>query len=471
VKCALTEAEPLIRQRLAQKIGPQRYNIWFRNSTQFSVTDGFLKVGVPNLFIGTWIENHFSETIAEAAKEATGQDLQVALAIDPELHASLRKAQLDRQADFVVKSAERPFDQNGRRGYAPRPRALRGRLDDFVVGPCNRMAYTSALAVTEGSAPQFSLLFIYGGCGLGKTHLLQGICNGLAGRATDRRWLYVSGEEFTNQFLLALRDGKLEEFRRRFRSLDVLVVDDIHFLANKRATQEEFLHTYNAIEAAGKQVVLASDTHPKLMGRVPETLVSRFVCGMVLRIDPPDCDTRCEILRRRASKLERAIPEDVIGYIAANLRTNVRELEGSLLRLLAYASVVHEAITVEMARQALADYLPRADRIVTVNDIENRVATFFGLSPAQLHSSRKTRAVALARAISMYLARKYTSMSFPEIGRLMGNKNHSTVILACRKIERTLAQDAPVSWEAAGGVREMKLRALVEQMEEELGRS
>jgi chromosomal replication initiator protein len=283
--------------------------------------------------------------------------------------------------------------------------------------------------------------------------------------------LYVSGEEFTNQFLLALRDGKLEEFRRRFRSLDVLVVDDIHFLANKRATQEEFLHTYNAIEAAGKQVVLASDTHPKLMGRVPETLVSRFVCGMVLRIDPPDCDTRCEILRRRASKLERAIPEDVIGYIAANLRTNVRELEGSLLRLLAYASVVHEAITVEMARQALADYLPRADRIVTVNDIENRVATFFGLSPAQLHSSRKTRAVALARAISMYLARKYTSMSFPEIGRLMGNKNHSTVILACRKIERTLAQDAPVSWEAAGGVREMKLRALVEQMEEELGRS
>lgn len=467
--CATTETVSQIREKVAQKIGPQRYKIWFKNSTAFSVADGCLNIGVPNPFIGTWIENHFAETIAEAAREVTGQEFRLNFAIAPELHVSLRKSQLDRQAEVVTKNSEGGSGNGRRNGYIAPPRRLRGRLDDFVVGKCNRMAYSSALSVVDAPASQFNPLFIYGGCGLGKTHLLQAICNGLAAKGGECEWLYVSGEEFTNQFLMALKGGKLDDFRSRFRSVDVLVIDDIHFLANKKATQEEFLHTYNAIEAANKQVVLASDAHPKLMGRLPETLVSRFVCGMVVRIDPPDHETRCEILRRRAGKMQQQIPEEAIRYIADNLQANVRELEGALLKLLAYASVLHEPITVAMARQALSDHLPRTDRIVTVNDIETIASSFFGLSPAELHSSRKTRTIALARAIAMYLARKHTSMSFPEIGRMMGNKNHSTVILACRKIERILNEDEMVFWRGTGGVQQMKLRTLLGRIEEEFG--
>ncbi|MFQ6047982.1 MAG: chromosomal replication initiator protein DnaA [Phycisphaerae bacterium] len=458
-----------IQDRVAEKIGPQRYRIWFKDSTRFSLTDGFVNVGVPNLFIGSWIENHFAETIAEAAREVTGEPAQVAFGIDPELHARLRKSQLDWQAEFVASSAERAARQ-GRRADGEAPaKPLRGRLEHFVVGRCNRLAFAAAQSVVEAPASQFNPLFIHGGSGLGKTHLLQGICNGLSERRQSCRWMYVSGEEFTNQFVLALRNRRVDQFRERFRSVDVLVIDDIHFLANKRATQEEFLHTYNAIEATGRQVVLASDTHPRLMGQLSEALLSRFVCGMVVRIDPPDYETRCEILRRKAGKIGRDLPEEVIRYIAESLQANVRELEGALLKLLAINSVVNEPLTVGLARQALAEHLTRAGRIVTVNDIENIVATFFGLCAADLHSSRKTRTIALARAIAMFLARKHTSMSFPEVGRLMGNKNHSTVILACRRIQRMLDEDGLVRWQSAGGTREMALRTLLGRIEEEFG--
>ena len=435
------------------------------------MTDSLVSVGVPNHFVGTWIQNHFAESIAEAAKEVTGRDVQLAFAIDPQLHASLRKSQLNKQAESVAKQSAVAGRSVRRTSYVPPPRALRGRLEDFVVGRSNQLAYTAALSVVETTAAQFNPLFIYGGCGLGKTHLLQGVCNALRARGSQRRWRYVSGEEFTNQFLSGLQTRGLNSFREQFRSLDILVIDDVHFLANKKATQEEFLHTYNAIDAAGKQVVLASDAHPKLMGRLPENLVNRFVCGMVVRIDSPDRETRCEVLRRRASKLNRPIGEEVIGYIADNLRANVRELEGALLKLLAFGSFMREPITVGMARRALADYLPQADRLVTANDIESIVSAFFSVSPAELHSSRKTQTIALARAVAMYLARRHTSMSFPEIGRVMGRKNHSTVILACRKIERTLAENATVAWQNGHGRQEMRLRALLEQLEEQLGAS
>jgi len=469
VSCAVTETIALIQKKLSERIGQQRYGIWFKNATTFSMTDGLVSIGVPNHFVGTWIQNHFAESIVEAAKEVTEREVQLAFAIDPQLHASLRKSQLNKQADSVAKQSVAAGRPVRRTGYVPPPRALRGRLEDFVVGRSNQLAYTAAMSIVEATTQQFNPLFLYSGCGLGKTHLLQGVCNALRDRGSQRRWRYVSGEEFTNHFLSGLQTGGLNAFREQFRSLDVLVIDDVHFLANKKATQEEFLHTYNAIDAAGKQVVLASDAHPKLMGRLPENLLSRFVCGMVVRIDPPDHDTRCEILRRRATKLNRPISQEVIGYIADNLRANVRELEGALLKLLAFASFMREPMTVAMARRALSDYLPRADRLVTANDIESIVSAFFGLSPAELHSSRKTHTIALARAVAMYLARRHTSMSFPEIGRVMGRKNHSTVILACRKIERTLADNAIVAWQNGDGRQEMRLRPLLEQLEEQMG--
>jgi chromosomal replication initiator protein len=282
---------------------------------------------------------------------------------------------------------------------------------------------------------------------------------------------YVSGEEFTNQFVLALKMGKLDAFRHRFRQTDLLVIDDIHFLASKKATQEEFLHTFNAIDAANKQTILASDAHPKMIGRLSESLVNRFISGMVVKISPPEFTTRCAILRKRAAELRKQVPEPVIEYIADNLRNNVRELEGALLKVTAYASLSRSPINLKMAREALEDHIARTDPIVHLSDIEASVATFFGITPAAMHSSKKTRTISLARSIAMYLARKHTRMSFPEIGRFMGNKNHATVILACRKIKSYLSEkEKPVFWETTTGKCHMQIENVLGKLEATINR-
>ncbi|MFO0972566.1 MAG: chromosomal replication initiator protein DnaA [Phycisphaerae bacterium] len=463
-----------IRGRLAEIVGANRYKVWFHNSTKFALSEGFLKVGVPNLFIGTWIENHFADAIAAAAREVAGKDVQVSFSIEPGLFANLRKAQLNSQAEFVQKSAERGA-RDPRMAIAEtivpvdRPR-LRGRLEQFVVGPGNELAHSVIRGIVDRPGQVYNPVFLFGGCGIGKTHLLHGLANALTDAKPHLRWRYVSGEVFTNEFLLALKHGKLEQFRRHYRAVDVLVVDDVHFLSNKRATQDEFLHTFNTIESVGKQVVLASDAPPKMIGQLSESLVSRFVSGVVVRIDPPDLATRCEILRRRAALLGRTVPDDVLHYVAERIETNVRELEGTLLRLVAAADVARSNITMALARGVLDDHLHRTVPILNVGDIESAVATFFGLTPADLHSSRKSRTIALARNIAMYLARTQTSLSLPEIGRLMGNKNHTTVLLAHRKIDRVLRGGEQVQWNSAAGPQSGNIRELVGRIEESLRR-
>ena len=336
-------------------------------------------------------------------------------------------------------------------------------------GPSNRMAFSIARSVAESPGQQYNPFFVHGGCGLGKTHILQAICNHLKEHSPHYRVRYVTGEAFTNQFIYSVKTGNREMFRQEFRSLDVLILDDIHFLANKKATQEEFLHTFNHIDAGGKQIVMASDAHPKMIGHLSGSLVTRFVSGMVVKIEPPEFPTRCEILRRQAAKTGRHLAEPVVEYIAENIRGNVRELEGALIKLIAFASVSHQPLTVAVAKHALHDHFQRTAPIVQLSDIETIVGMFFGLTPADLHTSRKTRTIALARGIAMFLARKHTDMSFPEIGRFMGNKNHSTVILACRKLDRILQEEGEVRWNTPGGEKRMPLRALIEVLEEQLG--
>ena len=252
------------------------------------------------------------------------------------------------------------------------------------------------------------------------------------------------------------------------RQMDLLAIDDIHFLASKPSTQEEFLHTFNTISLAGKQVVLASDAHPKMIGQLSEKLVSRFISGMVVKIETPDFQTRCQICRQYAAKLGKNVPEAVIRYIAENLRTNVRELEGALLKLIAFASLQNEKIKLAMATEVLAEHLARTDPIVHISDIESAVATYFGITPANIHSSKKDRTVALARHFSMYLVRKHTKMSSSEIGRVMGNKNHATVLLACRKVEDLIAQNADVHWQGPTGNKVSRARTILANLEESL---
>lgn len=459
-----------LRGRLVELVGSKRYKVWFHKSTRFALSDSFLKVGVPNLFIGSWIENHFADAIAEAARDVAGRDLQVSFAIEPDLFRGLGKAQLNSQADAVQKSAERPA-RDVRQAIAEtivpvdRPK-LRGRLDQFVVGPGNEMAFSVIRGIVDKPGQLYNPVFLHGGCGIGKTHLLHGLANALCETKPHLRWRYVSGEAFTNEFLLSLKHGRLEQFRHRYRDVDVLVVDDVHFLSNKRATQDEFLHTFNAIESVGKQIVLASDAPPKMIGQLTESLVSRFVAGVVVKIEPPDAGTRREILRRRTTQVGRSVPDEVLAYVADRIETNVRELEGTLLRLIAAADVTRTPITLSLARGVLEEHLHRTVPILTVGDIESAVATFFGLTPADLHSSRKSRTIALARNIAMYLARTHTALSLPEIARLMGNKNHTTVLLAHRKIRNHHEADAVVSWMSAAGPQSGRIRELVSRIEE-----
>ena len=456
-----------INQVLAEKVGPQKHRIWFRNSTRFTLTDEYLKVDVPNLFIASWIENHFSSQISQAVQEVTGKARKLAFAIDPALSGHQRPRQLDCQA-LSVERAHNQGPERRLKTQSVSKRRLKLTLDTFVVGRCNELAYNAAKAVAREKQSPFNPLFFHGGYGLGKTHLLQGICNEVSKARPGTNWLYLSAEDFANQFILALKTKKLEAFRRRMRQTDLLAIDDIHFLASKPSTQEEFLHTFNTINLAGRQVILASDAHPKMIGQLSEKLVNRFVSGMVAKIDTPDLETRCQICTQYARAMKWHIPESVIRYIAENLRSNVRELEGALLKLIAYAALQKQKINLHMAREVLAEHLARTDPIVHISDIESAVATFFGTTPAFLHSSKKDRTVSLARHFSMYLARKHTKMSYPEIGRFMGNKNHATVIMACKKVEEQLRQNAQLNWHGSSGNKVSKARTTLSRLEKSI---
>jgi len=463
-----------INEALAEKVGQQKYRIWFKNSTQLTLTDGYLKVSVPNPFISNWIENHFLNEIRDAAQSVTGIDAQITFTINPALAGRQRQARTGKQRMDDGRIVSRPSSSrpSSKGGY--QKNKLKFHLDTFVVGSSNELAYNAARVIVNEQQTTFNPLFVHGGHGVGKTHLLQGICNAVCQKRPQTHWLYLSAEDFANQFVLALKTKKLEAFRRRMRQTDLLAIDDIHFLASKPSMQEEFLHTFNTISLAGKQVILASDAHPKTIGQLSEKLVNRFVSGMVAKMSNPDFDTRCRIclqyLKTQKIKLKHSIPENVIRHIAENLHTNVRELEGALLKLIAFSALKNEKITASMANAVLAEHLERCDPIIHVSDIESVVAAYFGITPATLHSSKKNRTVALARHFSMYLTRKHTKMSSSEIGRVMGNKNHATVLLACKKIEEMTKRNAEIRWQGPAGNKVSKTKTVLAQLEESISK-
>ncbi len=465
-----------INEALSEQVGPQKFRIWFKNSTNMTLADGYLKVGVPNLFIASWIENHFVKEISRAVQTVTGTEAKITFSIDPELSGHQRRTRLDSKASAALLREQAGPGKTGKLAqsglHGRRRKKLKLSLETFVVGSSNELAYNAAKVVVNEQQSPFNPLFIHGGYGVGKTHLLQGICNAVCEKRPQTNWLYLSAEDFVNQFVLALKTKKLEAFRRRMRQTDLLAIDDIHFLASKPSTQEEFLHTFNTISLAGKQVVLVSDAHPKMIGQISEKLVNRFVSGMVVKIDVPDFRTRCQICRQylknqdiKLKTQDSQITESVITYIAENLRSNVRELEGALLKVIAYSTLKNNKITLSMAKAVLAEHLDRCDPIVHVSDIETAVAAYFGTTPANIHSSKKDRTVALARHFSMYLTRKHTKMSSSEVGRFMGNKNHATVLMACKKIEDMLKRNAEFNWQGPAGNKVCKARTILAQLE------
>ena len=451
-----------INECLAEKIGRQKYAIWFKNSTSFELADGYLKIGVPNMFIANWIENHFAAEIGEVLAEVTGEAKKITFNIDAELSGQDRK----NLGGSQIKAANKIEVKSGKKTAAVNNNKLKLSFENFVVGKSNELAYNAAKSVAGEKQSPFNPLFIHGGYGVGKTHLLQGICNEVCLNRPEANWLYLSAEDFANQFVLALKTKKLEAFRRRMRETDLLAIDDIHFMAGKPSMQEEFLHTFNSIDLAGKHVVLVSDAHPKMIGQLSEKLVSRFVSGMVVKIDNPDLVTRRAICVQYAQKMGKTIPESVINFVAENVRNNVREIEGAILKIIAFGSLSNEKATVDMAKKVLGEHLARTDPIVHISDIESAVAAYFGITAANLHSSKKDRTIALARHYGMYLSRKHTKMSFPEIGKFMGNKNHATVIMACRKVDEQLEANSQLNYTGPAGNRSVKARTLLEGLEE-----
>ena len=529
--CARDPQLARLADAIAQRVGQQRFHVWFNNSTKLDLKQDGLEIAVPNDFISEWIGRNFSQPIQDAAHEVLGCSLSVRFSVVPQLFEVKGRATDDDLDDAVevataTLSADRKprlagtgakMPANGRpritfddgetvretvrsaprlddgtkhmrpvtpplrtpaseratsglgfsTGFAPAgPARLRHDLKTFVVGSSNQLAFQAACAVAEFPGAQYNPLFIHGSCGLGKTHLLQGLCKRFIEHHPTKRWAYMTGEEFTNEFIMAVRSNKIDVFRRKMCDLDLLVIDDVHFLSGKKSTQEEFLHTFNAIEAMGRQVVLASDEHPKMIQEFGESLINRFVSGMVVRIDPPNYNTRCEILRSIALRSGIHLNEEVIGWIARRVTQNVRELEGALNRIAAHVKLTGKSADVQMATEALGDLDRQMVAPVKPESIMQAVCNYFGLEGKDLMSGRRQRTISLARSVAMFLVRKTAKLSFPEIGIRMGKRNHSTVISACRRIERAVQKNEALLWTSSVGDREEEATELIQRLEE-----
>jgi chromosomal replication initiator protein len=507
VSCISAHDPQLVRlaDAIAQRVGQQRFHVWFNNSTRLDLKHDGLEIAVPNDFISEWIGTHFSKPIQEAAHEILGCPLAVRFNVMPQLFEVDGAAEATPKDQAQAKAIRGPIGfvapivganvptkavmQNvrptnggggaGRSGVGtiapavmpaaipslPKPR-LRHDLESFVVGASNQLAYNAATYVAEFPGVQYNPLFIHGNCGLGKTHLLQGLCKKFIEHHPTKRWAYMTGEEFTNEFLTCMRQNKLDVFRRKMRDLDLLVIDDVHFLGGKKATQEEFLHTFNAIEAMGRQVVLVSDEHPKMIEEFGESLINRFVSGMVVRVDPPNYATRCEILRSLALRNGVTVPEEVVGWVARRVTQNVRELEGALNRIAAHVKLTGRPADASLAQDALGDLDRQLVAPVKPENIMQAVCNYFSLDQKDLMSGRRQRTISLARSVAMFLVRKTAKLSFPEIGIRMGKRNHSTVISACRRIERAVLKNEALIWTSSVGDRTEEAAELIQRLEE-----
>ena len=416
------------------KVPKQVFDTWFVPVRLQGIEDSTARIEVPNKFFGEWLGQHYGNLLAEALAAVRGEG-EVGVAF-----VTSQKPQ----------GREAPPQAPPIRGSQPRRERRMVNLNpkytftSFVVGASNQFAHAASMAVAEAPARAYNPLFIYGGVGLGKTHLMNAIGNHVAERV-DLRIAYVTTEQFTNEVINSIRYDKMIELRKRYRNIDMLLIDDIQFLAGKERTQEEFFHTFNALYEARKQIVLSSDRFPKEMPDIEERLRSRFECGLIADLQPPDVETRIAILRKKSEDEGIGLPEDVIQFLSANMKSNIRELEGSLIRLGAYSSLTGQAIALDMAKNVLRDIIGEKKKIIAMDDIEEAVAERFHVKIADMKSRRRSKTLVHPRQIAMYLCRELTDASFPEIGRHFGGKDHTTIIHACKQIAKAKASDSALN--------------------------
>jgi len=434
-------------------VGDQRFSLWFQNIRPLSLEGDVVRLGVPNLFVQDWLETHFKDILRTSLAETFGKAPNVVFVIDAGLFQASRKRGLEAGAEIVAEAASA-----GRKDKSSAPNIRPDfTIRNFVVGSCNKLLHACALEIIESPACPFSPLFIHGLSGLGKTHALQAIWHEVRARGDGRKAEYLSAETFTNQFVYAIRNNRLDAFRHRFRNADVLLIDDVHFINNKRGVQEELLHTFEALDNRQRRLVLASDVHPKMLMRIKETLISRFASGMVVGIGQPDFTTRVAILKAKLRQQRRRVPEDVLRYIARGFEGNVRELTGAVTSVLAYAGLTGERIDIRLARTALSELgRPPQSPLAAIENVETIVARHYGVKPAQLRSRRQTRATRLPRRICMVLARECTHFSCREIAEHFNAANHSTVVFACKRMAEQRRQDPRLNELVAAMAEEIK---------------
>lgn len=433
-------------ERLRTRVTPQNYDMWLRPIELLSADNGILKLRAPNSYVRLWFESNFLSGLLREIHDL-GHDLRVEFSVDegapvppngstPELELPA-PAQPTVAAVLASPPEEPPVTTLEQASLNPRYT-----FDTFVAGPSNQLAFAASQAAASSYPPKYNPVFLCGGVGLGKTHLLHAIGHQQLGFRPTARIVYLSSERFMNEYVQAIRTGRMHEFRRSYREgIDVLLVDDVQFLAGKESTQDEFFHTFNALHENHKQIVLTADRKPHEISDIADRLRTRFAWGLLADIEPPELEVRIAILRKKAAVEAVHLPDDVALYIASSVKSNVRELEGALIRLAAYASLSKRRIDIDFARETLGAAITRPREIITVDSIIKSVASYYGLKPSDIKSERRHKSVATPRAIAMYLARHHTKDSYPDLARAFGGKHHTTVISAVQKIIERLKDD------------------------------
>jgi chromosomal replication initiator protein len=438
----------LVLSRIEDQVGRHSFSTWFKPTTLLTDDGQRLSIRVPNTLFVEWLPKHYSVVLAEALRDAGRPDATLVFVPDTAVATASAPRQEAIGSRTTGGTQGRPAESGGaHRGpvETAAPPAVeptrvgslipRYTFDSFIVGPSNQFAHAACRAVAETPSRSYNPLFIHGGVGLGKTHLMHGIGHYVVQHHPGLVLTYISSERFMNEMINALRFDRILDFRSRYRSVDVLLVDDIQFVSGKEGTQNEFFHTFNALHDAQKQIVISSDRPPHEIPALEERLRSRFEWGLIADIQPPDLETKVAILKKKAEGEAVPLPDHVAMYMASRIKSNIRELEGSLIRLIAYASLTSQQLTIELAQDVLRNVLDHDERAITIEQIQKFVAEYYQLKLTELKSRNNSKSVAMPRQVAMYLCKALTHASLPEIGRSFGGKHHSTVIHSIKKVE------------------------------------
>jgi chromosomal replication initiator protein len=427
--------------RIDVKINRHSYNTWFKPTTYVEDQGSTIVVRVPNVLFSDWLNKHYSAVLNEALSDLGRAGTVVSFVAEGQAPAPERTPLADPAVVPALNGSEDVGATVPESATAPAGLNPRYTFETFIVGPSNQFAHAASRAVAEAPSRSYNPLFVYGGVGLGKTHLMHAVGRYVLQHNPSFKLTYISSERFMNEMINAVRYDRILDFRERYRSVDVLLVDDVQFLAGKEGTQTEFFHTFNALYDSQKQIVISSDCPPHEIPQLEERLRSRFEWGLIADIQPPDLETKVAILKKKAEADAVPLPDNVAIYIAGKIKSNIRELEGSLTRLVAYASLTNAAISLKLAQDVLKNILDHDERAVTIEIIQKFVADYYQLKVVDLKSRNNSKSVAIPRQVAMYLCKQLTHASLPEIGRSYGGKHHSTVIHSIRKIEDLRKRD------------------------------